>query len=269
MAQRIRGGIKIMTLLDKMKPSYIAYSQTSVHKRKVEKTKELIKEILSKHKKPYIACSTGKDSLTMLHLIYEIDPNIDVMFHDSGVELPESYEQIKKIEQNWGINLKVVKSPINVLERYKERDGIFFGGKGDIAFTEAMGEPIRKWAKENGYDLAFIGLRQEESTNRRIMLCKNGQYFYCKKYEIYECFPLSFWKKEDIWAYIFTHPPLENLIHPAYYKDRLVKDPGDIRISWYCDPTSARFGQFLWLKIYYPDLFRKLADMFPEIMTYV
>ena len=57
----------------------------------------------------------------MLHLIYEIDPGVDVMFHDSGVELPESYEQIKKIEENWGINLKIVKSPVNVLQRYKRK----------------------------------------------------------------------------------------------------------------------------------------------------
>lgn len=258
-----------MTLLDRFKPGYLAYSKTKAHQKKVEKTRELIKGVLVRHKKPYIACSTGKDSLVMLHLIYEIDPGVDVMFHDSGVELPESYEQIKKIEENWGINLKIVKSPVNVLQRYKEKDGIFHGGNADIAFSEAMGKPIKEWAQKGGYDLAFIGLRQEESTPRRIMLCKHGQYFYCKAYEIHECFPLSFWKKEDVWAYIFAHHPLENLIHPAYYKDRLVKDPGDIRISWYCDPAAARFGQFLWLKMYYPDIFRKLADMFPEIMTYV
>lgn len=258
-----------MTLLDRFKPGYLAYSKTKVHQKKVEKTRELIKGVLVRHKKPYIACSTGKDSLVMLHLIYEIDPGVDVMFHDSGVELPESYEQIKKIEENWGIDLKIVKSPVNVLQRYKEKDGIFHGGNADIAFSEAMGKPIKEWAQKGGYDLAFIGLRQEESTPRRIMLCKHGQYFYCKTYEIHECFPLSFWKKEDVWAYIFAHHPLENLIHPAYYKDRLVKDPGDIRISWYCDPTAARFGQFLWLKMYYPDIFRKLKDMFPEIMTYV
>ncbi|KXZ40025.1 Phosphoadenosine phosphosulfate reductase family protein [Alkalithermobacter thermoalcaliphilus JW-YL-7 = DSM 7308] len=257
-----------MSLLEKLKPSYIAYSETKTHKQRVQKAKDLIQKILQKHKKPYVAFSGGKDSLCLLHLVYKQNPNIDVMFHDSGVELPESYIQIQKIKETWGINLHVIKSPVNTLDVYKRKKGIFIGAAEDIAFNEVMGMPIKKWSKNNGNDLAFIGLRKEESKKRRIMLCKNGKYFYCKSFDIYECFPLADWKKEDVWAYIFSNYPLENLIHPAYFKDRLVKDPGDIRVSWYCDPTAARFGYFLWIKIYYPDLYNQLTHIFPEIKTF-
>lgn len=260
---------KSLSLLEKYKSAYIAYSKTNIHQRKVKKAEDLVKEVLSNHTKPYVAFSTGKDSLCLLHLVYSQNPNIDIMFHDSGVELPDSYSQIQKIKENWGINLHIIKSPVDVLQLYKRKDGIFTGASEDIAFNKAMGQPIKKWAKNNGNDLAFIGLRKEESKKRRIMLCKHGKYFYCKSFEIYECFPLADWKKEDVWAYIFTHKPLENLIHPAYFKDKLVTDPGDIRVSWYCDPAAARYGYFLWIKIYYPELYRKLTSIFPEIKTFI
>lgn len=257
-----------MTLLEKLKPSYLAYAQTKIYKEKINKTIKFISEVLEKHNNPYVAFSTGKDSLCMLSMIYNISPKVKVMFHDSGVELPESYNQIKKICDFWDLNLNIINSPVNVLEIYKSKNGIFQGNCEDIAFTSAMMNPIRNWVKENSHDLSFIGLRKEESSRRRKMLNTFGNYFYCKSNSIYECFPLSNWKGEDIWAYIFSNNILENFIHPAYYKDRLVEDPAKIRVSWFCDPAMATRGSFLWLKIYYPEIWNMLINMFPEMKSY-
>lgn len=258
-----------MSLLEMMKPAYIAYAQTNTHKKKVKKSEDLIKQVLSKHKRPYVAYSTGKDSTCLLDMVYRINPHVEVMFHDSTVELPESYEQLKKVEENWGLKVHIVKNPYNVFELYKEYD-IYNNDAAERKIQKlTLNNPIKEYVIENGFDLVFLGLRKQESKRRLRMLCKYGNYFYCKSNAIYECMPLSEWKKEDVWAYIFTHWPLENLIHPAYYKDRLVKDPGDIRVSWWCETNCITTGQLLWIKMYYPDLFNKLAREFPEVKGYV
>ena len=267
MVKKYRKGVKVMSLLEKHKKSYIMYSRTQVFKNKKKRTQNLILKALNENKKPYIAVSTGKDSMSMLGLIYELGI-IDIMFHDSRVELPESYNIISKINKNFN-TVKIIKSPVDVLEVYKKKNAFEIGACEDIAFTEAMMQPIESWIKENNYDLAFIGLRKQESSRRRKMLCHYGSYFYSKTHKINQCFPLADWKGEDIWAYLLTHPILKNMIHPAYYKDKLVDDPAKIRISWYCDPTMSTKGHFLWLKHYYPHLFENLLKSNPEIISFV
>lgn len=256
-----------MTLLEKMKDAYLDYSRLASFKRKVSRTKNFICSVLEKHDKPYISYSTGKDSLCLLHLLLSFEPNITAMHHDSGVELPESYVVRDKIKEDWNLNLDIIKSPVDVLDVYEQKDGFGIGANKDIAFTKAMMNPIRKWTKENNFDLAFIGLRKQESSHRRIMLSKHSNYFYAKTNSLYECFPLSEWKGRDIFAYIFANE-LDEYIHPAYYKDKFVDDPAMIRVSWYCDPAVASKGGFVWLKYYYPYIFRKLASRFPIIRTY-
>jgi phosphoadenosine phosphosulfate reductase len=265
-------GGEIINFLERFRPGYEAWAKMDIHKKRVKKSEELINQVLLNHSKPYIAFSTGKDSLCMLDMVYGINPDVDVMFHDSGVELPESYDQIKRIEDNWGIALHIVKNPHDTFELMHKYNDIELGNpsfRSDPVGKLALFEPIRKWNKENNFDLAFIGLRKAESKRRRMMLCTHGNYFYCKSNGIYECFPLSEWKSEDVWAYIFTHYPLENLIHPAYYKDKMVKDPGKLRVSWWCDTNMATNGQFVWLKYYYPELWNKLKSEFPEVASYV
>lgn len=263
-----------MSLLEQLKSSYIAYSKTNAHKRKVEKAEALIQRALAEHDKPYISFSGGKDSLCLLDMVYRQKPEITVMHNDSGVELPESIGLVEKIRENWGVKVKIIKTEVDIIELFKEdfaMRGLGFDvpSQNDKIVDIAMKNPIREWQKEEGYNLNFMGLRKQESKARRALLCTKGQYFYCKQNEIWECMPLADWKKEDVWAYIFSHYPLENLIHPAYYKDRLVVDPGDIRIGWWCGRIALTTGHVLWLKIYYPDLFEKLLKEFPEVKSYV
>lgn len=257
-----------MTLLDKRKQFYLLHSKSRQFKYKLSKTKEFICDKIGTHIKPYVAYSTGKDSLCLLHLALQFKADIDVMYHDSKVELPENKNLLKKMVDRFDLNLHIIESPIDVLSRYKNKGVFYAGGCKDYAWTVAMMQPINKWAKKNENDLAFIGLRKEESKRRFYMLCRNGEYFYCQKNDIYQCYPLADWKGKDIFAYLFGYN-LDEFIHPAYYKDRLVNNPEQIRTSWFCDPTMITMGQMNWLKLYYSDIFQKLSDQFPIIRSYL
>ena len=55
-----------------------------------------------------------------------------------------------------------------------------------------------------GFDSAFIGLRQDESTQRRIALKRFGK-FYTRKNGIVRIAPLSEWNLKHIEAYIYSN----------------------------------------------------------------
>lgn len=56
------------------------YSKMPEHKFLISKTVNFIKWALSRVENPYLACSFGKDSSVMLHLVFNQYPNIVVKF---------------------------------------------------------------------------------------------------------------------------------------------------------------------------------------------
>ncbi len=68
--------------------------------------KERIEEHLDNHD-GYLAFSGGKDSLVALHLTTAVEPNIPVVFFDSGLEYPQTYEYIADLADAWNLNLEV------------------------------------------------------------------------------------------------------------------------------------------------------------------
>ncbi len=243
------------------------YSKLEKYKKKLYNTQKNIEKTLLEFSNPYVSYSTGKDSLTLLMLCKKIKEDISIMFHDSGLELPESYLIIQKLLQE-GYKIDVVKSPIDILENFQKHNTFEIGGyDSDKAFNEAMKKPIIKYQEENKKDIAIIGIRALESKIRRMMIGKYGNLFFAKTWNIYHFFPLAYWTVFDIFAYI-TSNDLLDLLHPAYSKtnfDEIEK----IRISWYCDPTVLTHGNITWLKYYYPELFNKLCKISPEIKNYI
>jgi len=257
-----------MSLLAKRLDYYKLYATTTEHKNKVRHSLRLIEKVCGRHERSYTAYSSGKDSLCLLHLTKTVNPEIRVMYFDSGVELPECAGIIEKTTREFNLNLSVLRSDKSILDIYEKKGAFYKAGKANFAFSATMLKAITEWAKQENLEVAFIGLRKEESVSRRIMLGKYGDYFYAKTNAIHECFPLAEWSGSDVFAYIFSNN-LEPYLHPAYYKDALVDNPEKIRISWTCDPTAAVRGCFLWLRMYYPDIFNALSCRFKEINGYV
>ena len=58
----------------------------------------------------------GKDSLVVLHLALSVEPNVPVVFFDSGAEFPETYEFVQQIAQEWKLNFQVYAAKPSLLE---------------------------------------------------------------------------------------------------------------------------------------------------------
>src|SRR3989344_81587 len=71
--------------------------------KKIERSREIIKEALEKYTKIGLGFSGGTDSLVLLHLVLPLKGNIPCIFVDTQHEFPETYEFVNKIIIEWNI----------------------------------------------------------------------------------------------------------------------------------------------------------------------
>lgn len=163
------------------KKTALLYAQLKPYKALVNKTKGFIKWALARVEKPYIACSFGKDSSVMLHLIHSIDPSITVRFirWEGETENIDNYNEVIHL---WNLeNLQQIEFNRNtLLDKGKDRyDAI-------------------------GFDSFFVGLRMEESTVRRITIKKLG-LFYKNTSNVVRICPIAEWLEKDISTYVLAN----------------------------------------------------------------
>jgi len=249
---------------------YLPWSRTKAHAARVERARGIVGRALGQAANPYVACSFGKDSIVLLDLVQDVQPDIPVMYHDSGVELPESVQVRAWLEERGRLpHLVVSRPPRPVLEALAadHREAVF--GRDDHAAydREALVAPIDATVREQGFDLVFLGLRKQESLRRRKLLGHRGPLFYAESRGVWECCPLADWRAEDVFAYLAIREALP--VHPAYSMTLLAEDRGRIRVNWWCSVAMANRGRLVWLKYYYPSLFNRFAAEFPEVRAYV
>ncbi len=233
-----------------------------IERTRVNLSRDLIRQFLSKCKKPYLSWSGGKDSTTMLWLTLKEKPDIEVIYFDADSCLPDGWEYMQRLIKEWDINFRVVKTcPIlDVLAEY----GIDYQGIDYQTMKATVYEPVNQLVSE-GYDGSLIGIRAQESRGRNWGKMKCGPLFWSKGYGMWECWPMLYWRKEEIWLYI-DHYGMP--YHPAYDKTRFDARE-DIRVSYWAGETKRTYGRYVWLKYYYPDLFDKLAERCPEVKAFV
>ena len=90
-----------------------------------KKAKELIRKHLQKYDRPVVACSFGKDSLVVLHLVKIVADGLgvefDVLWNNTGVHYPDVYRIKKQLEGEWDLNIietKAQKSFWDIVEEY-------------------------------------------------------------------------------------------------------------------------------------------------------
>jgi len=247
---------------------YKLHAKLPVFRRWIAATQNIIFEGLETMDKPYLSCSFGKDSVVLLHLVMQYAPDIAVVFINSGYCFPDTYEVRDKFIRDYHINLVEIQQPhdyMDIIDQYglpddrtpTQQDKVVRLLKKDLA---------NEWAKANGYDGHFWGMRKEESAGRRVMLNNRGPLFRAQAAGLWRCAPLADWRWEDIWAYIHAY----DVPYSGIYDKHGFCDPRQIRnTSWVTTDGAAHNGRVAWLKYYYPELYAKLAEQVPEIRLYV
>ena len=233
-----------------------------LERTRVEKSRSIIAEFLKRSKRPYLSWSGGKDSTVMLYLTLQLKPDIEVVYLDADSCLPDGWEYMQQLVKEWNINFRVVKTRplLDVLAEY----GLDHPNIDYYTMKATVYEPVKQLVAE-GYDGSLVGIRSQESLGRTWAAKKYGPLFWSKGYGMWECWPMLYWRKEELWYYIDKK---KIPYHPAYDKTRFCPRE-DMRVSYWAGETNRQFGRFKWLEYYYPELLRKFIERCPEVKCFL
>ena len=177
---------------------------------KLKKTEEIIKKSLERSSNPLVGWSGGKSSTVLLYLVRKFKPDIKVIFHNTGVEFPETLDFIKRMKKEWDLNLFITKpwkkNFWDVIKEYGWPEGKHKynekGFQGRYCVYYLKEKPLQIFCRENSIDLIFDGISFSESRHRMFLAEKFGYEFYAKKFQVLKVRPLIYWNEEDVWDFI-------------------------------------------------------------------
>jgi 3'-phosphoadenosine 5'-phosphosulfate sulfotransferase (PAPS reductase)/FAD synthetase len=232
----------------KQRQHYELYATLRSHQARVGQARGIISRALAQCHAPYVACSFGKDSAVLLHLVLSVAGSADARFLAWANETCnlDTYDQVIDA---W-THREAQRLRLTVVELERE------------TLTARVARRFDALAEVQPSDAVFIGLRAEESRGRRMTLRTHGPIYRMASGMLRIC-PLAWWSTDDIGAYIVTHDlPMLQTYHDegmdARTSSRVPREDYGIR---------ARTLQALRQRA--PERFNALARAFPEVQSYV
>ncbi|WP_215085523.1 phosphoadenosine phosphosulfate reductase family protein [Exiguobacterium sp. s78] len=208
---------------------------------------DLIKMALGRAKKPVISCSFGIDSIMVLYLTRKAlvemgrDPSdIEIVWNNTLNEFPEVREFATTLTEAWDLNLTVTKPKKPLKKIIDDNGGIdssyFTARKGSRKEGQPLSErccntlkhePMKRATKENNWDLIMVGLRADESNQRKLASLRDGEYFYSSGTwnGTMMARPILWMTDDDIWEYVKHY----DVPHVGLYNNNLIqKYPEDM-----------------------------------------
>lgn len=207
--------------------TFLLHAELDDYQARIASAQKIISDALSWSERPYVAYSGGKDSLVMVHMVLQACPRALIWHFWYGpyyFPIEMENEVLRAAHAIGAINTR-----IDTSEKYRQ------GRSPKNTFFPLLHGKIIPELLEDGYDLAFIGLRREESRRRKAKAAKHMR----RDGQMIECYPLADLTARDIWAYIVTN----NLPYCSHY-DRYGELLGmeNTRMSTFFDPEFYKFG---------------------------
>jgi len=229
-----------------------------MNKLMVELANITIKKALKEHpNKCAVACSFGKDSIATLHLVRQFEPDIKVVFCNTGVEYPETLAFRDRIVKEWNLNYYEAHPDGHTFWSLVKKYGLprvrTDGTKPDRVpkcCIKLKDEPAIKAYRELGIELVFTGITAAESRNRWMLQRRCGDYYFTKGDKLWKCHPIMSWAVSDVLDYhIDNGIPLNELY---------VKFPG-VRVG--CMPCTSYYSWPEVMAKTAPGMYRKIQKL--------
>lgn len=213
----------------------------------------------------YVSWSGGRDSTAVVHLAHCADPDVPVVWFNSGLEFPDTHTYIHDLAQAWNLNLHVIDATPDALS-IMEASGAWDhdappGWDAPNLHDALITQPARLARSRFGHSEVW-GLRAAESQGRRALLTP-GQGTFARADGTVVCSPIWAWREVDVTAYLAAHHITEN---PAYARLRAAGATGkDLRVGLALDGNNLNFGRVVWLRRCYPALYRDIEARLPRL----
>ena len=148
-----------------------------------------------------LSTSFGVQAAVMLHLVTRIDPQIPVVFVDTGYLFPETYRFAEQLTERLGLNLKVY-APALTPARQEALYGKLW--EQGVEGLEKYGrinkvEPMNRALRELGARVWLTGLRREHASTREELSVVKQQNRVLKVH------PIVDWTDRQIGEYLRAH----------------------------------------------------------------
>lgn len=172
--------------------------------RKVQNAKDLIGEYASRYPKHAVALSFGKDSMALVHLIKEVEPNMQIFAVLSDTEFPETFALRDKVVKDWNLNYK----------EYLFHNDLAKGREECCRIVKV--EKFKEAVKD--LDCWFSGIRRDEGFTRT-----DFQYIEDRD-GLLKVNPILDFTEKDIWRYTAINSIPVNPLYGQGYRSLSCKN---------------------------------------------
>ena len=189
-----------------------------------------------------IAFSGGKDSLVVLHIAMQVNPEITVIYNNTTVEFPDTLDYVRKLQLDWGFNLYTTKSKMPFFKAVKEKGWATHENRW--CCKPYKDQPAFEFLVSQGYEAEITGTTRTESIFRRSL---SPIKIPKKEPRIVRVNPIYDWNEWEVWKYIKEN---ELPYNPLY-------DMGYRRIGCWCCPING------------PSHYRRLNRTHPKLFNFL
>jgi phosphoadenosine phosphosulfate reductase len=158
-----------------------------------------------------LTCSWQKQSSVLVHMVSELDLDIDVIELDTHLFFKESYETRERIVQRYGLRL-IVPEIVTIAEQHRGEGPNLWERDPDRCCHLRKVEPLIRVLKP--YDAWVSGVRRDQSPSR----AHARKVERSERYGVWKIQPLADWSEKDVWAYIMDNDIPYNPLHDVGYR---------------------------------------------------
>jgi len=207
----------------------------------VDKAKDTIDLVAEKADEVLLFCSLGKDSLTLLDLVYPRFKRVVCVFMYFVPELDHINRYIAWVKAHYP-RVEFTQVPHWNLT-YILRAGMYCVPNPKVKLLE-LSDVERAMRAKYGINYVFLGMKKADSLSRRLMLMTIGHPYITPTGDVY---PLSEWTGKEVLSYMKA----KNLPIPVRYSKRA---SGGVGFNLDC---------FLWMREHAPQDLQKFLRAFP------
>jgi phosphoadenosine phosphosulfate reductase len=162
----------------------------------------LIRESLAGHDGPAcLTCSFQAEDMVVLDLARQYEPEIPVLFLETGYHFAATYAYRDRMAAEWNLNLVNLMPALGVPEQ-ESRFGILHQSEPGRCCAMRKVEPLMS-ALEN-YSVWLTGLRREQSPTRANLAEVEAHRLPAGRL-VRKVNPLAMWKWNEVWSYLAVH----------------------------------------------------------------
>lgn len=183
--------------------------------QKAARAREQLSAAVRAHGRVVYANSLGAEAMVLTDIICTHVPEIEMFSIDTGRLPPETHEVMQRLEQRYGLRLRVVHPDAHALDALTAAQGVngFYRSlDARLACCHVRKiEPFRRAIA--GYSAWVTGVRREQSAAR----AQARAIEWDAEHGLYKVSPLLEWTHQQVWQYIHARQLPYNALHDRQF----------------------------------------------------